>query len=116
MAFDEVDAHRLRDVVAELPDVTEVKMMGGLCFLTAGNMIGGTHIDKSGTRVFMFRVGKKNMMEALARPGASTLISGSRPMTGFVRVDADDCSQDELIGWIALTMRFVGDLPPKDKE
>lgn len=115
MAYDDVAARRLRDILADLPDLSEVKMMGGLCFLTAGNMIGGTHIDKSGIRVFMFRVGKQNMMEALARPGASTLISGSRPMTGFVRVDADACSDEVLADWIALTMRFVGALPPKEK-
>nr|WP_321444296.1 TfoX/Sxy family protein [uncultured Cohaesibacter sp.] len=115
MVFDNVGARRLRAVVADLPDVTEVKMMGGLCFLTEGNMIGGTHIDKSGARIFMFRVGKANMMKALARPGASTMISGTRPMTGFVQVNADECSQEDLKDWIALTMRFVGRLPAKEK-
>ena len=63
----------------------------------------------------MFRVGKKNMMEALGKPGASTMISGSRPMNGMVRVDDQDCPDDALNDWVNLTMRFVGSLPPKVK-
>ena len=115
MAYDEEVAQRFRDGLISLPDVSEVKMMGGICFLMSGNMVGGTHINKSNDPVFMFRVGKDNMDEALSRQGAKTMINGSRPMSGFVEVEASDCDDRDLASWVTLAVSFVGSLPPKEK-
>ncbi len=41
MAYDEGLLERLRDVLAEVPGVTEKKMFGGLCILVSGNMCCG---------------------------------------------------------------------------
>ena len=41
MAYDEVLADRVRDLIAESPAITERKMFGGLCLLEHGNMIAG---------------------------------------------------------------------------
>ena len=38
MAYDEDLADRVRELVAEEPDVVEKKMFGGLAFLIGGNM------------------------------------------------------------------------------
>lgn len=38
MAYDEKLAQRIRDELAGRPEVTEMKMFGGLAFLIAGNM------------------------------------------------------------------------------
>ena len=116
MAYDEDVAQRFRDSLIGLPDVSEVKMMGGICWLLSGNMIGGTFTDKVRSAFFMLRVGKENMPEALCRPGASVMMNGSRPMTGFIQLEAAGCSDTALSEWVSLCVSFVGSLPPKAKD
>lgn len=41
MAFNEQLAKRVRDVLAEVPDVSERRMFGGLAFLVGGHMACG---------------------------------------------------------------------------
>ena len=90
-------------------------MMGGICFMMSGNMIGGTHIGREGEPVFMFLVGKDNVQQALLRPGASIMINGKRAMNGYIIVEASSCSYQVLASWITLAMSFVGSLVPKTK-
>ena len=115
MAYREEDAQRLRDALIGLPEISELRMMGALCFTTSGNMLGGAFVDREAGPSFMFRVGKDNMSEALERPAASQMKNGGRVMGGFVRVEADidACDDEDLTGWITLTMSFVGAPPPK---
>lgn len=77
MAYDEGMAQHFRDCLLGPPDISEKKMMGGVCFLIAGNMIGSTHITKAGKRQFLFRVGKENEAEALTRHGGRIMINGT---------------------------------------
>ena len=88
-------------------------MMGGVCFLLDGNMIGGADRSKEGERRFMFRVGKENAVAATARPDAQPMEMGGKRMSGFFFVDAETCDADRLKDWIALSLSFVGTLPPK---
>jgi len=98
----------MRAALAGVSGVTEKRMMGGVCFLVNGNMLGGA--DKGR---YMFRVGKDQEAEAMARPGANPMIQGGRKLGGFVWVDADGCDAQTLADWIALALRFAGSLPPK---
>ena len=41
MAYDELLAERLRDAIGDQSNVSEKRMMGGVCFLIDGNMLGG---------------------------------------------------------------------------
>lgn len=113
MAYDDALAHRFRAALQDFPDVDEKRMMGGVCFFSNGNMIGGADRTKEGLRRLMFRVGKDQMGEALARPGAEPVELGGRMMNGFVFVAAEACDDQELRAWIALAMRFVSTLPAK---
>ena len=113
MAYDEGLAERFRDALAGLPEISEKKMMGGVCFLMSGNMIGGTHITKQGEAQFLFRVGKDNEAEALERPGASIMINGTRRMGGFIIVNDEDCDDAAMTSWVSLCLSFVGNLPAK---
>lgn len=113
MAYDDGLARRFRAALSDLPDIDEKRMMGGICFFSKGNMIGGADRTKDGLGRFMFRVGKGQMAEALARPGAETVELGGRMMSGFVFVAVDACDDHELRAWIALAMRFVSSLPAK---
>ncbi len=115
MAYDEELAQRFRGALEAIPNITEKKMMGGVCFMTSGNMIGGCDRQKDGSGRFMFRVGKENEAEALSRPGAIPLVNGTKRMGGLVFVDEDYCQDEQLREWVDLAMSFVGTLPPKAK-
>lgn len=94
---------------------SEKRMMGGVCFLVNGNMLGGANRQKDGTGRFMFRVGKDLEAEALARPGAIPMINGEKRMGGMVFVDEAACDAHQLQEWVVLAFSFVGTLPPKKK-
>ncbi len=113
MAYDEELSARFRDAAADLAGLGEKRMMGGLCFMLNGNMLGGADRTKSGEARFMFRVGKENEAEALNRPGALPVDKGGRKMGGLVFVAAGACDDDQLKNWIALALAFVGKLPAK---
>ena len=113
MAYDEKLAARFRKGLAGRKGITEKRMMGGVCFLLNGNMIGGADRTKDGVGRFMFRVGKDNEAEALSRPGARIMEQGGRRMSGLVFVDETACNHSALKTWLALALGFVGTLPPK---
>ncbi len=113
MAYDELLTSRFRDALGRTKGVSEKKMMGGVCFLLHGNMIGGADRTKSGDGRFMFRVGKDNEAEALSRPGAAVMEQGGRRMGGLIFVDEKACDDAALVNWIALALSFVSTLPPK---
>jgi TfoX/Sxy family transcriptional regulator of competence genes len=112
MAFDEGLSQRLRDALGEVAGISEKRMMGGLCFLLNGNMLGTVN-RRDGRDRLMFRVGQANEAEALARPGATIVVMGKRRMAGYVFVDAEACGDAELTGWVAMALSYVGNLPPK---
>jgi len=114
MAHDELLAARLRDAIGD-QSVIEKRMMGGACFMVDGHMLGGADRQKDGACRFMFRVGKDNEAEALARPGAIPLEQGGRRMGGMVFADEAACDDDALKDWVALALSFIGTLPPKKK-
>lgn len=113
MAVDELLNERFRDALGGLKGVSEKRMMGGVCFLLNGNMLGGADRTKAGDGRFMFRVGKDNEAEALKRPGASVMEQGGRRMGGLVFVEEAACDDAALKGWVALALDFVGNLPKK---
>ncbi len=101
-------ADLLRRALENRAGISEKKMFGGVCFLLNGNMLCGTGEDR-----FMFRVGKEQEAEAMARPGAAPMDFTGRKMGGFVYVDVDAAMDAGLESWINLAARFVGNLPPK---
>jgi len=115
MAYDEHLAARFRDTLAGMAGVSEKRMMGGVCFMLDGNMIGGADRAKTGQGRFLFRVGRDNEAAALARPGAVTMEQGGRRMTGLIFVDEDACGGAALKDWVSLALSFVTTLPPKKK-
>lgn len=74
--YDEELSDRLRNALEGMTGVSEKRMMGGLCFMLNGNMLGGAHREKSGEQLFMFRVGKENEDAALSLPGARPMQLG----------------------------------------
>ncbi|MFZ2101713.1 MAG: TfoX/Sxy family protein [Oricola sp.] len=113
MPHDEELAHRLRSLLDGLPGLAEKKMMGGICFLLDGNMIGAARRDKSGDAHFMFRVGKDGEAEALRHPGTRPMIHGGRRMGGFVFLDEEAADDATMRALTSLSLSFVTALPPK---
>src|SRR5262245_65723446 len=99
----------LRAALAGRRGVTEKRMFGGVCFMLRGHMLCG--IGKPG---FMFRVGRDQEAEALARPAAQAMEFGGRRMRGFVWVDPAACTPRDLAAWVVLAEKFVATLPARN--
>lgn len=105
-------AQRVRERLGHRNGVSEVRMMGGLCFLMHGNMLVGTM--KNGD--LLARVGTDGHAAALARPGAGAMLFTGRAMKGFVVVSADVLDDAALDDWLSTSLAFVEPLPPKEKK
>ncbi|HEV3227234.1 MAG TPA: TfoX/Sxy family protein [Acidimicrobiales bacterium] len=110
MAYDEKLAERIRDLMAEQPDLTEKKMFGGLAFLIAGNMA----VAASGQGGLMVRVdpaeGDKLIATTLARP----MEMRGRSMSGWLRLDSDDVRlKRQLEKWVTMGVGYAKTLPRK---
>ena len=114
MAVDEKLTKRFYRAISSRKNITEKKMMGGICFMLNGNMLGGAdrHVDTQYGR-FMLRVGKENESVALAHSGTKIVEQGGRRMGGMIFVDADSCCDKELMSLAALALKFVQTLPVK---
>lgn len=113
MAYDELLSMRFRDALPKRRGYSEKKMMGGLCFMLNGNMIGGADRTKDGQGRFMFRVGKDEHEKAVKLKGAQPMVMGGRTMRGFIFVDEKECNAKAMRSWIDRSMSFVETLPKK---
>ena len=109
MAYDEGLAHRIREVLADRPGLTEKKMFGGIAFMVQGNMACGV----SGEEI-MVRVGPDEMDSAAAQAHVRPADMAGRPMKGWVLVAPGGYEADEdLEGWVRRGVDFALSLPPK---
>ena len=118
MAYDETTTERFREALhaclGDMSSVEEKKMMGGICFMLNGHMVGGADMEKdTGIARFMFRMGKENQEAGLALPGAIPMEMGGRKMRGFFFVEEEGCDDEVLALWMETTVNFVRTLPPK---
>lgn len=113
MAYDELTTERFRMALGMLAPITEKRMMGGLCFLYHGHMIGGADMSKEGVRRFMFRLGKDNQELGLSLPGAEPLIQGGRTLRGMFFVDEAELDDEQLKLWVETATKHVLTLEPK---
>src|SRR3984893_7906055 len=105
MAYDETTALRVRELLSARPDVTEKKMMGGLCFMVKGRMC----CSVSGRGGLLVRVGADAYQSMLAEPH---IVLGGRTMTGFVRVGPEGYRTDAgLKKWVKRGVDFVATMP-----
>jgi len=104
---------RFRDAIGGMEGIAEKRMMGGVCFLLNGNMIGGADRAKNGICRFLFRVGKDNHDAGLELPGAIPMEQGGRKMSGFFFVEEEGCNIDDLTAWLSLAIGHAAELPAK---
>ncbi|MBO0819493.1 MAG: TfoX/Sxy family protein [Nocardiopsaceae bacterium] len=109
MAYDEVLAARIRDLIGPDPELTEKKMFGGLAFLIRGHM----SISASGHGGAFARV-PPDRAEDLLAAGATPMVMGGREKTGWLWISADELADDDkLLGWVELSIGYARSLPPK---
>lgn len=109
MAFDPHLVDLMRQAV-QTHHLQERRMFGTWCFLSEGHLVCG-----AGNGRFLFRVGKALEPEALARPGASVMLSHGRRMSGFIWVDADAALEHGLRDWVDLSLRCIASLSPTSR-
>ena len=110
MAYDEVLADRVRELLEIESGVTEKAMFGGLAFLIDGHMV--VAVSKEGG--LMLRVPPDETDELLEHLHTSPMIMSGREARGWLRVaGAGIESRDELGDWVDRGVTHVRTLPPK---
>jgi len=110
VAYDEELAHRIRALIADEPNLTEKKMFGGLAFLVGGNMA----IAASGQGGVLVRVDPAQSDRLVATTRAEEAVMRGRPMTGWLRVAADDVkTKRQLAPWVERGAAYARSLPVK---
>lgn len=109
MAYNEVLAQRVRDLITPRSDFAEKKMFGGIAFMVNGNMA----LCVSGDDLVV-RAGIAQFEAALEMRGADLFQPTGKPMTGWVKVaPAGHQTEESLESWIKMAMEFVQTLPAK---
>jgi TfoX/Sxy family transcriptional regulator of competence genes len=110
MAYDEVLAARIRELLIGESDVTETKMFGGLAFLVRGNMA----VAASGQGGVLVRVDPASSDRLLATTSARPMEMRGREMRGWVRVDDNSVrTKRQLAKWVGLGSTYARSLPAK---
>jgi TfoX N-terminal domain len=110
MAYDEDLANRIRELLALEPDLTEMRMFGGLAFLIGGHM----SVSASGQGGLLLRCDPAETEALASRPHASRFEMRGRAMDGWLRIDADGVrTKRPLERWVRLGVDYARSLPPK---
>jgi TfoX/Sxy family transcriptional regulator of competence genes len=110
MAYDEDLANRVRELIADEPEITEQRMFGGLAFLVGGNMA----VAASGQGGLMVRVDPADSEALLGRPHARPFEMRGHAMRGWLRVDAEGVrTKRQLAPWVRRGVAYARSLSPK---
>jgi hypothetical protein len=110
VAYDEVLANRIRELLAGEPNVTEKKMFGGLAFLIGGHMA----VAASGQGGLMLRCDPDESDALIAATHASKMVMRGRAMAGWLRVSDDGIkTRRQLEPWVKRGVEYARSLPPK---
>jgi TfoX/Sxy family transcriptional regulator of competence genes len=110
VAYDEELADRIRELIGGHPDVTEMRMFGGLAFLIGGNMA----VAASGQGGALVRVDPARSDELVESTNARPMEMRGRAMQGWLRVDTKDLrTKRQLTKWVTLGTTYARSLPAK---
>lgn len=103
MAYNEVLANRVREIIALTHNITEEKkMFGGLCFMVDHKMCVGIESER-----LMIRLDPSVMDEVLEKHGCHPMDFTGRPMKGYVFVDIEVLkTKRQLNYWIQLALEY----------
>ncbi len=110
MAYDEVIANRIRELLADDPTVTEKKMFGGLAFLVSGRMA----VAASSAKGALVRVDPARLDAFVATTAATAMVMQGRPMAGWLAVPASELvTKRDVARWVKIGVTYARSLPPK---
>jgi len=110
MAYNEELADRIRELIADEPELTEKKMFGGLAFLVGGNMA----VAASGQGGLLVRVDPNQSAALVNTSPAEPMEMRGRQMHGWLRLRSDDVeTKKQLSEWVERGVRFAQSLPAK---
>ena len=102
MAYNIILADRVRERFAELPNVVEKEMMGGLVFMYNDKMCAGIIKDE-----LMCRIDPEFQEIAVEKNGCRMMDFTKKPMKGYIMIDETGMrSEKELDYWISLAIGF----------
>ncbi|MEV2273009.1 TfoX/Sxy family protein [Nonomuraea africana] len=110
MAYDEVLASRVEDLLGGRPDVTRRRMFGGLVWLVCGNMA----IAVRGEGGLLVRIAPDDHDAMLAEAGTAAMVMRGRLMVGWITVTPEACATPpDLARWVRRSLTYTRTLPPK---
>jgi len=110
VAYDEILADRIREIVESEPGLTEKRMFGGLAFLINGNMA----VSASGQGGMLLRCNPADTESLVERPEASRFVMRGREMDGWLRVDQTALTtKRQLKSWVSRGVSYARSLPAK---
>lgn len=112
MAYDEVLARRIHDLLDGEPGLTSRKMFGGLGFMLDGHMAMAA--GSSGS--LMVRADPAQCEEWVDGESVNPMEMRGAPMAGWLLVSAEALTDDEQLQlWVDRGAAYVRGLPPKEK-
>jgi hypothetical protein len=110
MAYDEDLANRIRELIADEPDLTERRMFGGLSFLIGGHM----SVAVSGAGGLLVRFDPEQTETLRAKPHTDPFVMRGREMSGWLRVQPEGVkTKRQLRPWVTRGVAYARSLPPK---
>jgi TfoX/Sxy family transcriptional regulator of competence genes len=110
VAYDEDLADRIREAIGAEPDLSEMRMFGGLAFLVGGNMA----VAAGSGGALMVRADPAECERLVASGDAEFMVMRERPMKGWLLVDrARLDADDELARWVGRGLGYARSLPAK---
>lgn len=110
MAYDEVLAQRIRDLVDGEAGWTSKKMFGGLGFMLDGHLA----VAAGSGGALMVRVDPADGESWVDGAAVAPMEMRGREMSGWLLVEADALATDEQLElWVGRGAAFVRTLPPK---
>ena len=102
MAYDEKLADRVREMLADLPNVEEKKMFKGVTFMVDDKMC----VSISGGEL-MLRLDPEMTEQLAEENGTRPMIHGGKHMKGFIYISPERFSnQKDLEHWIKLALEY----------
>lgn len=102
MAYNEKLSNRIREALADFPDVEEKMMFGGVCYMLNGKMCVGVSKDE-----MMCRIDPDIYEELLEKNGCKEMVFTGRPMKGYVFISEEVMkTQKEFDYWLNLCVEF----------
>lgn len=110
MAYDEVLAARIRDLLEGTDALSEKKMFGGLGFMVAGHMAVAANSQGG----LMVRADPATGAQWVDGVQVTPLEMRGRPMHGWLFVDVAAVADDDALAtWVERGVAYVQTLPPK---